>query len=364
MHIPCLRQGMRRDHTSKQGQRRYAVPAKHGRCHETRCAHAAQPMPAGRAVPAGVGARRLAHQAPQGRGVLVADLFGHPLYAHAARFDQHAGAMQPHALHQRQRALARGLTHAARQRSLRHGELAGQRLHAGRVRQGRFDARHQPGDQFVAVGQHGRHHKRRLRLPPVDQQDAPHRIGQPHAKLRAQQVKHQIGLREGGARRAHRAVGADHAVGVDGAARAPAGATPPPSTRRWWPAAPPASRPLAAETPRSRTPRHGRPGLHARQRPGSPAAHPRPPALSQPLPALSRPSPGMIQVAASARCRWARRLVSMHMPLLSGTEPPDGDTTRQLGRASFMRGASEDAACSTSSVAATLVAKAPGSTRM
>ncbi|MCY1169186.1 hypothetical protein D9M73_92050 [compost metagenome] len=82
-------------------------------------------------------------------------------------------------------------------------------------------------------------------------------------------------------------------------------------------------------------------------------------ALAKPwmiAPGLSRPRPGIIHVPASGPCRLGRALVSTCMPELSGTEPPDADNTRQVGRASFRRGASADAACRTSSVAATLLA--------
>jgi hypothetical protein len=65
-------------------------------------------------------------------------------------------------------------------------------------------------------------------------------------------------------------------------------------------------------------------------------------------------------------CRRARAGIAEVVtctPLLSGTMPPSGDTTRQVGFGIFMPGANPAAASSTSSVMETLVAKAPGSTR-
>ncbi|OMP13247.1 hypothetical protein COLO4_02014 [Corchorus olitorius] len=81
-------------------------------------------------------------------------------------------------------------------------------------------------------------------------------------------------------------------------------------------------------------------------------------------PAWSRPTPGTIHVLPSGRGRFGKPAASTCMPLPSCTLGASADRTRQVGRGAFTRGASVDAACRMSSVAATLVAYAPESTRM
>src|SRR6218665_955828 len=61
-----------------------------------------------RAEAAGRCPGRLAHEAAEGGGVFVAPLGGHLFDRHPTALDQHARAVEPHALHQRQRTPAGG----------------------------------------------------------------------------------------------------------------------------------------------------------------------------------------------------------------------------------------------------------------
>ena len=78
-----------------------------------------------RSILARICPRHFSHQTSERGGVFVAHLFRHAFNRHPSRFNQHSGTVQSNAMYERHRALARCVSHTARQRSLRHREFMG-----------------------------------------------------------------------------------------------------------------------------------------------------------------------------------------------------------------------------------------------